>query len=112
MRITTHRKPTSVKECHREPQNVDRHARLPAIPGLFPAPDCGELEGAALLAGRENNPAWNRAGPERSSERTAEAGMERSDIGRPGAAGDVTGAEPPSTIAALLAGRENNPAWN
>ena len=64
---------------------------------------------AALLAGRENNPAWNRAGPERSSERTAEAGMERSDIGRPGAAGDVTGAEPPSTIAALLAGRENNP---
>ena len=34
--------------------------------------------------------------------------MERSEIGRTGAAGDVTGAEPPSTSAALLAASEDN----
>ena len=35
---------------------------------------------------------------------TAEAGMERSGIGRPGAAGDGTGAEPPSIFGAYGAG--------
>lgn len=36
---------------------------------LFPAPASVELEGADLLAGRKNNPVWDRANPQRTGEK-------------------------------------------
>ena len=59
-------------------------------------PRVAQVLGGTLSSSKQSN---HSATSEQSRlSATAEAGMERSGIGRPGAAGDGTGAEPPSTV--------------
>ena len=72
-----------------------------AVPPLMVPRVAQVLRGAPSPSNQSNHSATSE---QSRLSATAEAGMERSGIGRPGAAGDGTGAEPPSIFGAYGAG--------